>query len=303
MSIKALKNTIGLAGFVSLVLICVLLFTKRSELHLPHTLSLIAFTEYLKSTSIRSVIFLEGSIQFAILATVFFILRYMKLNPLLVKYLFAGFIVLDMTIAVQGNIFSTIASTKTVSEIQLRVNKLPEGFPLITNVPLSSYNEWNDSTLAPPLWQNAGFLRKQVTFDGYNGFNLNAYNQLADRQDFYKLISQRKFITTSSDSAEIAITKSDPGQLSFTIKSKQEETIGIGQFFFAGWQMRVDKGKVSGTLTEDSLHLMQCTVPSGDHHIELSFEPTGVRLGFIYTVIVFLVSLTGVIVLFTRRTT
>ena len=302
-SVRALKIIIGSACIAALVLLCALLFTRRYELHLPHTLSLIAFTEYLKSTSIRSVIFLETSIQFAILAAVFLILRYIMLNSSIVKYLFTGFIVLDMTIAVQGNIFSTIASTKTVSEIQSRVNKLPEGFPLVANVPLCSYNEWNDSTLAPPLWQNAGFLRKQVTFDGFNGFNLNAYNQLADGQDFYKILTQRKFISTDPDSAKIAITKSDPGQLFFTIKSKQEETVGIGQFFFAGWRVRIDGGKISGLLTEDSLHLIQCIVPSGDHLVELSFEPAGVKFGFIYTVIAFVASVVGVLILFTRHTT
>ena len=300
---KVLESIIGIAGVGSLVLLCVLLLAKRSELHMPHTSSLVAFTEYLKDANIRSVVFLERSIHFAMLISVFFILRHVKFNSSLAKYLFAGFIVLDMTISVQGNVFSTIASTKTVSEIQSRVNKLPEGFPIVANMPLSSYNEWNDTTLAPPLWHNGGFLRKQVTFDGYNGFNLNVYNQLADRQDFYKLLTQRKFITTSPDSAVISITKSDPGQVSFTIKSNQNMTIGIGQFFFAGWQVSVDGGKVLGKLAEDSLHLIQCNVPSGDHLVELSFEPAGVRLSFIYTVIAFVASAVGILILFARRTT
>ena len=80
-------------------------------------------------------------------------------------------------------------------------------------------------------------------------------------------------------------------------------TIGIGQFFFAGWQVSVDGGKVLGKLAEDSLHLIQCNVPSGDHLVELSFEPAGVRLSFIYTVIAFVASAVGILILFARRTT
>ena len=302
-SLRALKNILGISISLSLVLLCVLLFTKRHELHLPHTSSLITFTEYLRHTSIPSVILLHGGIHFIILGSAFLVLIYCRVNLLKQKHLFTGLILLDMIIAVQFNSYSTIASTKTVSEIQSRVNKLPDGFPIIANVPLSSYNEWNDSTLAPPLWHNAGFLKKQVTFDGNNSYNLNVYNQLTDRHDFYKLLTQRKFITASPDSAQISIIKSDPGQLSFTIKSKQEETVGIGQFFFAGWQVKVDGGKAPGKLAEDSLHFIQCTVPSGEHLVQLSFQPAGVQFSFIYTVIVFVVSVVSVLILFTRRTT
>jgi hypothetical protein len=298
---RTLRIIIGAAGPLSLLFFCVILVARRHGLHPPHTLSLLAFTEYLKHAGIWSVIFLQGIIHSAILGSVFFILMYMKFNSSIPKYLFAGLIALDMIIAVQGNIFSTVASTKTVGKIQSRINKLPEGFPVISNVPLSSYNEWNDSALAPPLWHNAGFLRKQVTFDGYNGYNLTAYNQLADRQDFYKIIQERKFIMAYPDSAEISITKFNPCQISFTIKSKRDETVGVGQFFFAGWQVKIDGNKGPGKLTEDSLHLIQCSLPSGNHLVELSFEPGGVRFSFIYTILVFITGIVCTVILFFRR--
>jgi len=299
---KALKSIVGTAGFLSLLLMCVIMLIKRPELHLPHTSSLIACTEYLRHTSIWSVIFLQSIIHLAILGSAFIILIYLSDNSPLRKFMFAGLIILDMTIMVQGNIFSTVASTKTVSEIQKKIDKLPVGFPIVSNVLLNSYNEWNDSTIAPPLWHNAGFLRKQIAFDGNNSYNLNAYNQLADRQDFFEILAAFKFISTCDRSAKILILKFEPNQIVFKASSKCDGIAYIGQIYFPGWQVRVD-GQLDASEQGYYLPIIRCHIPSGDHLVELSFEPTGVRFSFIYTVIAFVITLTGTLILFTRRTT
>ncbi len=294
-SIKAIKNISAITFFL-LLISCAVLLTKYYVLQLPTLVSVQRFTEFLKHTNIRTVIVLFNAIQMLLLGASFLILRSQKSNSFK-KYAIAALIVADMGMAVQSNIFSTIVCDRSLTEVQAQLDKLPIGFPIVSNVPLLTYNQWNNSTLAPPIWHNAGFLRKQVTFDGYNGYNLNVYNLLADRNDFYKIIAERNFISTP-DSLDISITKFDPDHIFFKSKSDRNGTASIGQFFYPGWHLRVDG--VPSKLMEDSLHLMKCDITRGDHMVEMSFEPEGARFVFIYTIAAFVIGLIWTAVLFLK---
>ena len=300
---RATKATINTIKFLCLVLflfLCVVFLAERDNLHRPGFSSLFSFSEYLGHASIWSVVLLQGGIHLVILGFTLLVFIYLKSNALLQKYLIAAFIIMDLCIAVQGNIFSTIVSTKNVADMQAKVDKLPKGFPIVPNVSLASFNQWTDSSLAPPLWHNAGFLKKQIAFDGFNSYNLTAYNQLYDGKDFYRILSERKVVSAYPDSANISIVKFDPDHISFIVSSGRDETIYVGQFYFPGWKVKIDEGKQASMLREDSHHLMKCDVPRGEHLVEMSFEPAGVRLVFIYTLIAFVISGVSALILFYR---
>jgi hypothetical protein len=295
----ALSNTARKATVLLLsviVLFSIISLFRSKGPCLPGSISLQAFTTYLSHTNIYHVFFLETVICITLLIPALFILAYNKANATWPKYLFAALILLDMGIAVQGNVFSTIAAPRRLSEIQNQINKLPAGFPIIPNVPLSSFNQWNSTDIAPPIWNNAGFLRKQITFDGYNGYNLNAYNLLGDSMNFFAIL-KRNFISTP-DSAAISIIKFSPNQLSFQIHSPMGMPVCIGQVFFKGWCVKIDGESKPNILTEDSTHLMLCDMTPGGHLVEMSFEPAGVRFAFTYTVVVFLIAMVCVAALF-----
>jgi hypothetical protein len=296
--ITALKKILIVCVSVMLIFLVIISFYRHQPLHYPDSFSLMAITDFMRFSGIGNALFFYTGFQLVILSATLLSLYFVR-NTSLQKYLFTGVLVLDLCIAVQLNVFSTVASIKHVSDIQSVIDKLPKGFPIVKNSPLISYNEWNDSTLAPPVWHNGGFLRKQVTFDGYNGYNLTAYNKLTDRTDFYKILASQDFINTSPDTTAISIVMFGPNRLTFTCQSNRNVTAHIGQFYFPGWKARMN-GSESTKLSADSLELIECSIPRGNHTVEMSFKPTAVGFAFAYTVIVFIISILCTMVLFRR---
>jgi len=299
-AIKVSKAIFAISGILLLLFLIVVFLIQRHMLHRPPVSSLFTFTEYLKHTTILTVAFLQGLFDLMILGLALFSFLYLWGNSNVIKYVFTCLILLDLSLAVQGNIFSTIVSTKSVANIQANINKLPRGFPIPDNAALLSHNEWNDSTLAPPIWHNAGFLRKQVTYDGNNSYNLTAYDKLADRKDFYKVLSERKFISTTPE-ASAYIVSFGPNQISLAVSSPIDMTVSIGQVFYRGWKIKIDNRPTLYTVAEDSTHLMKCEITRGNHLVGMYFEPAGAKLIFIYTLVVFVTGLVAVLILFGRQ--
>jgi hypothetical protein len=286
-SLAALKNFIGIAALLLLTILSFILVEKNPSLHYPDLSSLIVFSDYLKHTDKWSTVFLQSCIDITALGIALFALIYFKENLRLQKYFFAGLVLLDMGIAVQGNVFSTVANPKTVADVQCNIEKLPKGFPIISNDKLGAYSEWNDTSLAPPIWHSAGFLQKHITFDGNNSYNLIAYNQLADRKDFYQLLSQRKIISTQPESMGIVIKRFYPGRILFDINSDKDATVYIGQLYFPGWTSSIDGGVKQAIGIEANTNFMSCHIPAGHHMVNLVFAPTAIDAVFSYTVVIF----------------
>ena len=300
MSMRVLKTSIVILVSLVIVFLCATLSSRGKQLYHPVISSLADFTDFLKHTSSWTVICYENIVHLVILLSAFLFLMRLRLNHVLQKYLLAGLLIFDLTIAIQGNMFSTIANVRSLRDVQYNLDKLPKGFPVVSNLPLLTFNQWNDSTLAPPIWHNGGFIHKQITFDGYNGYNLKSYNELSERKDFYEILSAQKFISTSPDSAKIMILRSEPGEILFKTSSSYDISVSIGQLYFPGWKVNLDRSRQSSAMMQDSLHLLKCEIPHGNHIVEMTFEPTGVKFIFIYTVVVFMLSLVCTVALFVR---
>lgn len=285
--------------FISFMATAVVIgYAKLHQLLLIHEVSLFELSQYWAQTNKWNVILLNILLQLVILgiATVLLFLRDSKVTRAGITFLLLA----EMMISVQGNIFSTVASPVSVSHLQAALDKLPKGFPIPSNVSLSSCNEWNDSTLAPPMWHNAGFAKKQISYEGYNGFNLSAYNELADRKDFYQLVSSHSLVSAFPDSADTNIKSFNPNRICFDTKSDHAEILHIGQIFFRGWHLYIDGAEQGDSLGTDNTKLIRAQIPAGKHTVALEFEPTGVKLAFFYTVLIFLTVGSGTVFLFVR---
>ncbi|MCW3127039.1 MAG: putative rane protein [Bacteroidetes bacterium] len=190
-------------------------------------------------------------------------------------------ILAEMIVSVQWDMHKTIVSDRRLNIIQSHLDKYQKGFPIPENVSLTSCNQWNDSTIAPPIWQNAGFIRKQVSFEGFNGFNLKNYNELASQPDFYQKYEKRKLLE-SSTGTEIRLSAFDPDHFSFDVNSDKDQVITLGQMYFPGWKAVVDTNET--TVTESPDHFVSRAVGAGAHHVEISFAPRGAKAAFIYTI-------------------
>lgn len=202
------------------------------------------------------------------------------------RVLLAILILCDLGLSVQSTISKTVIADQSVSVIQARIDQYPAGFPIPDKVPITTYGQWNDSTIAPPIWQNAGFIRKQLSFEGYNGFKLKNYNLIHGRPDFYEKYAGQRLISSDS-SAMVRITSFDPCHFGFDVRSNEIGQVTLAQVYFPGWSATVDGANV--TVAESPDHFLSCTVPSGMHHVVMSFAPVGGRYAFLYAVFVFAV--------------
>lgn len=286
-------------AFISFLACTVLILCVKFQMPpLGHILSLFDLSQFFVHTSKWSVIVFNALLQITILGCAIFFL--IKKDKSTTKWGLAFLMLVEMIISVQGNAFFTVASPLSVHRIQSTLDKMPVGFPIPDNVPLNSCNEWNDQRLAPPMWHNAGFARKQISYEGYNGFNLSAYNELADRKDFQEIISNHCLISAAPDTADIKINAFDPNTIRFEVKSDHSVMLHIGQIFFPGWHLYIDGSEQKGALDTDDTKLLRAQIPSGDHSVSLVFEPAGVKLAFFYTVIMFLLVGSSTAFLFMR---
>ncbi len=214
------------------------------------------------------------------------------------RALLALLTVVDMGIGVQWAMHKTIVSECRISQMQQNVNSYPSGFPLPSNVPITSYNQWNDAKIAPPIWQNAGFIRKQLSFEGNNSFNLRNYNLIYAREDFYAKYSKQNLISADSNT-EIQITGFGPDRIGFTVRGDHHQEVRLGQVYFPGWSATVDGSAVA--VTESADHFIACHIADGQHQVVMSFAPAGARYAFIFGVFSFFVLITAVCITAWRR--
>ena len=82
-----------------------------------------------------------------------------------------------------------------MKDLHLNLQSYPKGFPIPNNeVSSGSFNHWGDKNIAPPIWQNAGFIRKEIAIDGFGSFNLNNYNWFIDSFVTKNCFSKKSYI-------------------------------------------------------------------------------------------------------------
>ena len=207
------------------------------------------------------------------------------------RHLIGILIIADMILSVQVFMGKTIISEQKLGLIQSHIDEYPSGFPIPDNVSIISYSQWNDSSIAPPIWQNGGFIKKQISYEGYNGFNLKNYNDLINLPDFYERFGGKKFIESSAG-GNINIKAFGPEHWGFDVDAPTEHKVILGQIYFPGWEASVDSKEVS--VTERADHFISCDVPAGSHHVDMTFAPKGAKFAFVYTVVVTLLLLSAI---------
>lgn len=205
------------------------------------------------------------------------------LKPHVRMRLLALIILCDLGLSVQMVMYTTIASGEKVKDVQRIIDQYPTGFPIPTNDPITAYNQWNDPSIAPPVWQNAGFLRKQISFEGYNGFNLKNYNLLIEKADFFQLYEHQRLVSTQKP-ATIRISSFDPGHFGIDVDNSTVEVVTLAQMYFPGWKACVDNTPVAIMETKD--HFVSCMVGTGHHSVDFYFSPWLAKAAFIYTITV-----------------
>jgi hypothetical protein len=196
-----------------------------------------------------------------------------------------------MLISVQSDIYTTVVSDRRVNRIQAQLDRYPQGFPIPANVSITSYNQWNDATIAPPIWQNAGFIKKQLSFEGNNRFNLKTYGELAGRPDFFQHFGTTD-LARSESGGVVSITGFDPCHFVLDVNGEKGGKITLAQMYFPGWEASIDG--VAAPVSESADHFVSCAMPAGKHKVVMAFAPMGAKIAFIYTVVMFFLLLIAI---------
>jgi hypothetical protein len=282
------KKILPALAFVILILVGVIYFKhpflflfqfeKWEQLYAPENL--------------KQLLVLQSGVQIMLLLVATFVLLIPKISLSKKRNLFTVVMLLDMFLAVQGNTFSTVASERNATNFQEAINRLPKGFPIPNNKPTNSFSEWGDATLAPPMWQNAGFVRKEITPDGFNGFKLKNYEALIQDSMIAPQILARPFLISTNVSDSILknstkITAFNPKKIVVASEENIATKIKLMQMDFPGWRLTID-GVAFAFSTSSSNNLLVADMKAGKHTAIFEFHPFLVKELFTFTVVMVL---------------
>jgi hypothetical protein len=217
------------------------------------------------------------SLIHAILLSLFIAMLFTK--KLHAKYL-SMLLIIDICAASLLNQFSTSCMNKKNGELQVAIDQYPKSFPIPNNDLINTQSEIGSSDIAPPIWHNAGFIKKQITYDGNNSFNLKSYNTIFDANIFET--TAFPFVSMSDSISKATCNFFSPNHFKFSISSEKKDTLKLMQMDFPLWVALID-GK---TVKKVPGELIQVAVEPGKHEVELHFgSKTVYRLLYINFII------------------
>lgn len=213
-------------------------------------------------SNIWNLIFNQSAIHLSLLLILIGFAFFNKLKP----SVFAMLIIADVLSASLLNQFSTVCLNKKTTELQIAINQYPAGFPIPGNEIIGSQSETGTDDIASPIWHNAGFIKKQITFNGNNSFNLKTYNNIADKNIFEA--TAYPFATMRDSASLFQCTSFSPNKFTFSLINNRADTLKLMQMNYPFWNIKVD-GKRADKINSE---LLQVKVDSGKHIVSFSFE-------------------------------
>jgi hypothetical protein len=194
---QASKKALERSASVVFVLLIVALLWNRDEWSL-HALQRL-WVEYLQPTDTSEVtvgarIALQSTFALLLLAAMVWALRSKKMGGLVFL------VAVDMAMAVQGNMYSTVVYTAPLAVSQEKFERLPKGPSNYSGALVSGIHSLNDSLQIYGIVQNQNILHKQPAWDGYNSFILKKFDDLQKRPDF-QLLMQHPLMYTQNERA------------------------------------------------------------------------------------------------------
>lgn len=281
--------------------------------------------ERLAMASRQEHIVLHAMIQLVVLTVFLFMMR--RRRPKTGSML-AGLIIVEMLIAVQMNMYFTVASDVDPIELSADVQRQPRGFPLPQQGSTIAMNS-DRNTGFSVLWRNASIFTKTVSAEGYNSFRLNNYDYLMDslpnlswavQQNAVMYLSGEIYPFSVKDTVnfderrDVLFVEDSVYRQSFAmLKKSQTDSLNILTFYpgyararvqceapvaitllqsvYPGWSARVN-GKPAEILVSNQMFISLILSP-GTHEVEFMYRNKLVMAAFVvsYGVLLALLSL------------
>ena len=328
-SVKLRISILAVSGLL-LGLVIYALFQKDLDMMYFIKNQLLIFSE--KSLVVQHILF-QGLIQLILLT--FFCLLIAKWQfkkyALAAIIFIAG---TDMIIATRLNGPYTLYSDLFKSaDLYRYARQFPEGFPVPGQGPIID-NKDSRKLVYQAFWRNLNIFHKQVSYEGYNPLHLKGFEDMADnhpklfetilqnplvyladraspldslpfheKEDKYnkgrvyfdeidyERLRQLNFTSNSGDT--VYITVFSPVLVKARCENQREVLLNLLQNNYYGWKASVDGQPVE--IYTGNMSFITVKVPAGDHEVEFSYDPSGVRIGFWVTL---LALIAGIILLY-----
>ncbi|MBI5218751.1 MAG: hypothetical protein HY958_07470 [Bacteroidia bacterium] len=317
-----------------LILICSGIFLAAFLVFFFYSATQISFNEFsffkahnnifemLRSSALNENIFIHSLIQIVLLIVFIIYILKLKNTALFLNGLFC-FILIEMLIAVQLNIFYTGVNEAEPSEIKKYLSGLPKGFPIPDSAPVIKNTDQAASHW--PLWRNTNIFVKKVSPDGFNSFQLRAHEVLFDSfpnlkntalnnalvylsDKIYPFKQLKDSLNPVTDHKNIYVENTDYGLLKETaLKNEPGDTVTIVSFSpikitakakvknasaitllqsnYPGWSVYAGDKQISH-FTSNKLFI-SAIIPAGENTITFEYKNTKVFTGFIVSYAVF----------------
>jgi hypothetical protein len=249
--------------FVTLIIVVIFHYTELSFAPIFYPEKWDKFYE----SSIWNLVFNQSLFHFILLLTFIFLLFSGKINS---RYL-SLLLIIDICAASLLNQFSTACMNKKNSELQSAINQYPNSFPIPGNDLINTQSEIGSADIAPPIWHNAGFIKKQITFDGFNSVNLKSYNSILDK-DIYAATAF-PFASMRDSFSKVNCSHFSPNHFKFLVSAQSADTLKLMQMNFPLWTALVNGKKVAILNSE----LIKIAIEQGTHQIAFEFGSKKIR--------------------------
>jgi hypothetical protein len=183
--------------------------------------------------------------------------------------LFSFVVVADVFIHAILLQFTTVACDVKMKDLHFNLQSYPKGFPIPNNeVSSGSFNQWGDKNIAPPIWQNAGFIRKEIAIDGFGSFNLNNYNYFMDSFVSKNDILKKPYASLTHSKSRVNIDYFSPNRVLFTAYCEANDTFVVMQMMHPEWRVKVN-GKTAKF--EEDVPYLSVLLGKGINTIEINF--------------------------------
>lgn len=189
-----------------------------------------------------------------------------------------AFVVLEMFTAVQLNFDATVGGGFVPSNIQSKLNRQPDGFPIPPlTVPISANIEFKPEL--SPLFHNTNIYSKTISEDGFNSFRLDRFEIFKrDHQQAYREMLKSPLVFSTSQKTDIDLLGFDPTRTECSVEAEDSCVLVLQQVFFPGWKVEVD-GQVREQLLYNGIYPSVKLGP-GHQAVVFKYENKPVLVGF-----------------------
>ena len=318
---KKLLLALSLILFSLISLFIIYLLPETSN-HLitKYLISWIKMEPYTNNLLLENIV-IQGYIQIIVL--IGFISLLLLYDRIKFKYISTGIIIIfcfDLIVATQLNLPVTAISKRNFKAAQIGFNTLPHGFKkeYFYNNPINAQKEEKSNELnIYGIYSNLNIFDKQVGFNGYNPFQLSAFESIKDSAFFKEIIKNKLFYIsnefgsenlgafqhrdssylylndkkieflnqekiTKSKENEIKIIEIFPNKFKVETKTDQRQLLTLLQNNYKGWKVKINGEYTTHMVSNNTF--ITVIIPKGKNAIDFQYEPKLIIFGFILSI-------------------